>query len=168
MNVESLHDMFVYQLQGMYYTENQLVDILDEMATETTDEDISRAFADHRDETRNQVERLDNVFAALNEQPQEQEMHVVDGLNRDRMTFKEVAQGDDLLNLHCLGAGMKNERLEITAYENLLMLANQLDLGDDVTDPLQQNADEEEDALDKLQGLSGGSGMKAMFQRLLG
>lgn len=167
-NIDTLEDQFAYELEHMYFVENKLVDVLDQLAAETTEEKISKGFADHRDETRNQVGRLEEVFRALGREPEQREAVALEGLVTDHERFKEATTNDDLQNLYNLGAGMKTERMEITGYESLLMIGEKLDYGNDVLDPLKENVDEEEKALDKLKTMSGGSGMKAMFDKLLG
>jgi ferritin-like metal-binding protein YciE len=52
-----------------------------------------------------------------------------------------------------MGAAMKTERYEITAYESLIHMAGQLGL-EEVKKLLEQNLEEEEAALAKLQDLA--------------
>ncbi|SIR81206.1 Ferritin-like metal-binding protein YciE [Haladaptatus litoreus] len=168
MQVNSLHDLFVYELQEMYDIENKLVGALNDLATETSNEDISRAFAEHREETENHVSRVEEAFNALNEIPERQDNDVVDGLINEHDKFESIATNEDVRDMFALNAGMKSERLEITGYEGLLMLADQLDFGSDVTDPLESNMSDEKDALSDLQDLAGGSKLKSLVSRLTG
>ncbi|QCJ46713.1 MULTISPECIES: YciE/YciF ferroxidase family protein [Haloprofundus] len=167
-SLQTLRDLFEYELGAMYYVENRLVDTLDELAMQTPNENISRGFADHRDETRKQVERLERVFDAIDRDPFEHEVHALDGMLQDKQSFDEMVGEDELRNVHYLGAGMKTERFEITSYESLQMLADRLDMGSDVTDPLEQNLDEEQRTLDELQTMATGSKLKELFQKLTG
>ncbi|WP_227376934.1 YciE/YciF ferroxidase family protein [Haladaptatus halobius] len=168
MEVNSLRDLFVYELQGMYDVENKLVDALDDLSVETTNEDISQAFAEHRSETETHVERLDDAFRALGEEPERRDDKVIDGLVEEHDRFEGVATNDDVRDMFALGAGMKSERVEITSYEGLLMLADQLDFGNDVTDPLESNMSDEKQALSDLQELAGGSKLKSLVSRITG
>ena len=69
----------------------------------------------------------------------------LDGLIEDRQAFFETAVTDDeLIGLYNVGAGMKVERLEISVYEGLLNHAGELDLPNEVTEPLDENLDGEE------------------------
>ncbi|GAA0231920.1 ferritin-like domain-containing protein [Haladaptatus pallidirubidus] len=168
MEVNSLHDLFVYELQGMYDIENKLVGALDELATETSNQDISRAFAEHREETEEHVTRLEESFRALDETPERQDNDVVNGLLSEHDQFQSIATNEDVRDMFALNAGMKSERLEITGYEGLLMLADQLDFGTDVTDPIESNVSDEKQALSDLQELAGGSKLKSLVSRLTG
>ena len=168
MEVNTLHDLFVYELRGMYDIENELVDALGELTTETSNEDISQAFAEHRDQTRDHVARLEETFDALGETPERRDNEVINGLVAEHDKFEGIAANDDVRDMFALGAGMKSERLEITGYEGLLMLADQLNLGSDVTDPIESNVSDEKQALSNLQELAGGSKLKSLVSRLTG
>lgn len=168
MEVNSLQDLFVYELRGMYDVENKLVDALNELSVETTNEDISQSFAEHRGETETHVERLEDAFHALGEEPERQDNRIVDGLVEEHDRFESIATNDDVRDMFALGAGMKSERLEITSYEGLLMLADQLDFGNDVTDPLESNMSDEKQTLSDLQELAGGSKLKSLVSRITG
>lgn len=166
-NIDTLRDLFVDELQGAYYVENQLVDELDHMAMQASNDKISSGFADHRDETREHVDRVREAFRAMDRQPEERSVAVLDGLVEERERFEGMIDDTDLLDIVYLGAGMKTERVEMTMYEGLLMNARKLDLSDDVTDPLDQNHDEEERTFKELRTLSGGSQIKSLLDRLL-
>lgn len=167
MPVETLDDLFDHELRMAYFVETELVDALDELAMETGHEDISRGFANHRDETREHVERLEEVFEAHGGGPEMTESHALIGLLKDHQLAAEEITNDDLQDLYNVGAGMKTERLEITIYDTLLTLARKLDLGEDVIDPLEANRDEEEDAFKRLQRISQGSQLRSLIDRLL-
>lgn len=165
--IGSLRDLFEYELEEMYYVENELVDALATMADEVTNENMRKGFVDHREDTERHVERLERVFDALGEEPQMRESEALSGLMADKQTFDSRVTDDDLRNIHYLGAGMKVERMEITGYQSLLTVAQKLDLGDDVTDSLEANLDSEEDTLKELKAMSEGSELKSLLDRLL-
>lgn len=165
MEINSLNDMFVYELQGAYHMERRLVDILDEMAENATNDRISAGFADHRDETKEHAERVREVFHALDRQPEERECQLVEALDEERQNFEGMVH-DDLLNLFYIGAGIKTERIELTTYDSLLTIADRLEYGSDVTDPLKANERSEDKTLSKLQTLSTASELKSLWQKL--
>lgn len=167
MALETSRDLFVHDLKQMYYVENQLVGVLDELAVETPDEKLADGFASHRDETRQQVERLERVFREIGETPEEAECGALDGLLRDREEFEREVRSDDLKTPFNLTAGIKTERMEITAYQALIMLANEIDFEGDVKGPLEANLDEEKDTLRSLETIQKGSTVKKVIQNLL-
>jgi ferritin-like metal-binding protein YciE len=169
MTVDNLHDKFVYELQQAYYLETELVDALGKMIDSTSDEKIREGFEKHQRETGDQARRLKTVFNAIDEEPEIRKCHALDGLIEDREEFLDnAAHDDDLVDLYNVGAGMKVERLEITTYEGLLTHADRLDLGSEVTDPLDDTLDEEKATLRELKGVAEGSKIQQLAGRLMG
>lgn len=165
--MESLQDLFVHQLQGAYRTERHLVDSLDEMARNAEHDAVAGAFADHRDETKQHAERLRSVFEALDLEPQERPVPVVEALDEERAAVEETVRDEELLDVFYVNAGVKTERIELTAYEGLLVLARRLELDDEVVEKLEANRDGDEDALQQLQTMTTASNLDSLFQRLL-
>ncbi|MFC4437809.1 MULTISPECIES: YciE/YciF ferroxidase family protein [Natrialbaceae] len=166
MSIDTLHELFVHKLRQQYYIEQELVETLDEMSRNTGNDRMSQGFADHRDETRAQVQRLEDVFAALDVPPETQEAPILDALEEERRTFERQIEDDDLLDMVYLNAGMMTERIEMTAYEGLSMLATELELSDDAQRPLESNYDEEKSAYRELDTLATASEMKSLWDRL--
>ena len=167
MVIQTLAELFDYELQAAYFMETELVGALDEMARETQHDEMSRAFANHRDETREHVERLEEVFEARGLAPEMAESHAVVGLIQDHRNAAGQINDADVQDLYNVGAGMKVERTEITAYDNLITLAKKLDLDDEVIEPLDDIRDEEEDTFKRLQRMSQGSQLRSLVDRLL-
>jgi len=57
-----MNDLFVHQLQDIYYAEKQLVKALPKMAEKATDKQLKQGFLSHLDETKTRVQRLEQVF----------------------------------------------------------------------------------------------------------
>ncbi|APW98710.1 hypothetical protein CHINAEXTREME_13370 [Halobiforma lacisalsi AJ5] len=165
-NVDSLDELFVHKLAQQYYAEQELVEALDEMAINATNDKLSAGFADHRDETRTQVERLEDVFAALDRPAESRAMPVLDALEEERREYEDAIEDDDLLNMVYLNAGMMTERIEMTAYEGLSTMAGRLDYSDEVRTPLESNYDEEKSAYRELDAMKTASDMKSLWDRL--
>ncbi|SFG39271.1 Ferritin-like metal-binding protein YciE [Halopelagius inordinatus] len=167
MALETPRDLFVHNLKEMYYIENQLVDMLDELASDTPDEKLAKGFESHREETRQQVERLEAVFREIHETPDASGSGALDGMKQDHEEFKREVASDDLKTPYHLAAGIKTERMEITGYQSLITLANEIDFDGDVKGPLKENLDEEKDTLKTLTTMQKGSNIKNAIQNLL-
>lgn len=168
MAIQTLEDMFVYQLEEMYYVEERLVEVLGELAADANNDKLGKGFEDHQAETREHVERLDRVFDALGREPEGRESRVLEALVEEREAFRDETSNEELRDLFDMGAGMKTERIEMTGYQGLLILANKLDYGRDVTELLEDNLSSERSAFHELQGLSQGSKLKSMLGQLMG
>ncbi|ELY57720.1 hypothetical protein C493_07509 [Natronolimnohabitans innermongolicus JCM 12255] len=136
------------------------------MAINATNDRMSEGFADHRDETRTQVQRLEEVFAALDRPAERREDPVIDALEAERATLKDAIEDDDMLNMAYLTAGMMTERVEMTAYEGLTSMANQLEYSDEIRKPLESNYDEEQSAYRELSAMESAADMKSLWDRL--
>ena len=153
MSVSSLRDLFVHDLEDVYYAENELLDVLSELAEQTEDEEIAQAFRDHREETEGHVDRLDQVFEKLGQEPEHEECEGIEGLITEHEEFLEMDSDQDVLDLHNLVAAQKTEHYEIAAYGNLAVIADRLGEGE-VGDPLHETLEEEKAALDKVATLT--------------
>lgn len=167
MSVRSLQDLFVYQLEEMYYVEDRLVDVLGQLATDATDEKLQKGFKDHQSETREHVERLEEVFEEIGRKPDKRESKVLEALIEEREEFRREMGSDELGDLFDIQAGMKTERIEMTGYQGLLTVAKKADYDDDVTEPLEDNLSSERSAFHELESLSKGSKLKSMLGKLM-
>ena len=61
-DIKTMNDLFVHQLQDIYYAENQLVKALPTMADKATDPQLKQGFQMHLEETKGHVLRVEQVF----------------------------------------------------------------------------------------------------------
>jgi ferritin-like metal-binding protein YciE len=153
MTVSSLRDLFVHDLEDIYYAESELLGALSELAEQTSDERIADAFREHREETEGQIERLDEVFGMLDMEPEREECEGIEGLLEEHEELLEMDPDPKVLDVHNLVAAQKTEHYEIAAYGNLALIADRLGM-DEAGDLLHENLQEEKDALEKLSSLT--------------
>jgi len=153
MTVATLREMFLHDLEDIHYAENELLDALSELADQTDDQEIADSFREHREETKGHIERLDQVFEMLGEQPEREECEGIEGLITEQEEFLDMDPDQQLLDLHNLVAAQKTEHYEIAAYGNMAVIADRLGESD-AADLLHQNLEEEKAALEKLAGLT--------------
>lgn len=167
-DIATFEDQFLYDLRAVYDMELKLVGALDEMSRLVTDDNLEKGFAIHANETENQAERVEAAFAGLGREPERRENLVTDGLLADRERFDELVTDEGVRNVRYLEVATKTERIEITSYEGLLRTAEKANLGEEVIGPLKDNLKEEEKTLRKLEGLAGGTDLKALWNELTG
>jgi ferritin-like metal-binding protein YciE len=151
--MDSLQEFFEHELADIYYAEHKLVAALAELADESSDGTIKKAFADHLEQTEGHVARLDRVFASLGKKPHASKCDGIEGLLREKQSFSMEKPSPEVLDLFNLGAGAKSERYEISAYESLISMASELGLTD-AQKLLSANLREEELALAAVQRLA--------------
>lgn len=153
MAMNDLHDLFVHDLEDIYYAENELLDALEELSEQTDNEEIAQAFSEHREETEGHVERLDQVFEMLDMEPEKEECEGIEGLLNEHEDFLSHDPDETVLDVHNLVAAQKTEHYEIAAYGNLALVADRLGM-EEAGDLLHENLEEEQEALDKLASLA--------------
>ncbi|WP_248905300.1 YciE/YciF ferroxidase family protein [Halocatena marina] len=152
MCANNLDELFRDGLKQTYYTEQQLVDALEEMKRQSSEEAIQTAFSEHRSETQEHIDRIETVFEMMDEQPEAKTDNAVKGLIEDHEKFLTHDPDQHVLDRYNIAAGQKSEHYEIAAYGNLIPIAARLGM-DDAADLLEQNLREEQDALDELSGI---------------
>lgn len=152
MSVNTSEDLLVAGLKHVYYTEQRLVDALEELESTSSSEECQQAFSEHRSETQEHVERLEEVFDHLDEEAEAEEDPVVEAMIEAHEEFLDKDPSEGALDRFNITAGQKSEHYEIASYGNLTPLADQAG-HDEVADLLEQNMREEQDALDELAGI---------------
>jgi ferritin-like metal-binding protein YciE len=151
--MQTARDLFLHELQDIYDGEQKLVKALGEQSEESSRPELQKAFASHRAQTENQVERLRQVFEELNENPEETDCKGIKGLIEEHEAFKEEDPSEELLDVFNVGAAIKVESYEMNAYESLIKLGRELGLKKPVN-LLNQNLKEEQQTLKKMQTFS--------------
>ncbi|ELY70624.1 YciE/YciF ferroxidase family protein [Natrinema versiforme] len=149
MTIDSTEDLFVDGLKHAYYTEQQLVEALDELEQTASSEELKSGFAEHREETQNHVERIEDVFEQLDADAEAETDPVVDGMIEAHEEFMGKDPSNEAIDRFNIAAGQKSEHYEIAVYGNLIPMADQLGM-DDVADTLEETLREEQDELDSL------------------
>ncbi len=125
--MQTAHELFIHGLNDMLSAERQLVEALGKQAEESSRPDLQKAFESHRAQTEKQVERLEQAFESIEEEPEEEECRGIKGLLEEHDTFMEEEDpSEDLVDIFNVGAATKVERYEISAYEELIRLADMM------------------------------------------
>ncbi|MBV8205720.1 MAG: DUF892 family protein [Acidobacteria bacterium] len=151
--MQTAHEFFLHELSDMLDGERKLVEILGKQAEESARPDLKKGFQMHQRQTEGQVSRLERVFEELDAEPEAAECAGISGLQEEHDNFKQEDPAEDLLDIFNVGAAKKVERYEITAYEGLIQLAQQMRHRKAVQ-LLQQNLREEQQTLKKMEAFS--------------
>ncbi|QSW99768.1 ferritin-like domain-containing protein [Haloterrigena alkaliphila] len=149
MSIDSTEDLFVSGLKHAYYTEQRLLDALEELEQSSSSEELKSGFAEHREETETQVERIEQVFDQLDAEPEAEEDPIVEAMIQAHEEFMDQDPSDEAIDRFNIAAGQKSEHYEIATYGNLIPMADQLGM-DDVADTLEETLREEQDELETL------------------
>ena len=69
MKLDSIKKLYIEHLRDLYSAENQLVKALPQMAESASSDELKQAFEDHLEQTREHLERLEEIFHRLGEKP---------------------------------------------------------------------------------------------------
>jgi ferritin-like metal-binding protein YciE len=148
-DIRTMDDLLLHGLQDVYYAENQIVKALPKLIDKATNRDLSKGLKDHLEETKNQIQRLDQVFKKLGKQPKGIKCPAIDGLIEEGDEVAGDVADKDVLDAAIVGAAQAVEHYEIARYGTLIAWAETLG-HDDIVRFLTTNLNEEKAADKKL------------------
>jgi len=153
MQENSLQELYVEQLRDLYNAEQQLVKALPKMAKAAQSEGLRQGIAAHLEQTKGHVDRLQQIFSAMDESPKGKKCAGMEGLVEEgEEVIKEHSSGG-VLDAGLIGAAQRVEHYEIAAYGTVRSFAELLGENQAV-DLLQQTLEEEKETDEKLTELS--------------
>lgn len=144
---KTLDDLFLDTLKDIYYAEKQILKALPKMARAAQSEEGRAGFLQHRDETQDQVERLEQVFEMLGKSARGKTCEAIQGIISEGQEIIEEFKGPPALDAGLISSAQAVEHYEIERYGTLIAWANQLGLKDAI--PLLKQSLSEEEATDK-------------------
>jgi ferritin-like metal-binding protein YciE len=137
-----LEELLVDELKDLYSAENQIVKALPKMAKAASSTELKRAFERHLEETRRQVERLNQVGEHLEIKLTGKKCKGMEGLIEEGKEIMEEDLDENAIDAGLIGAAQKVEHYEIAAYGTARTHAEMLGYPK-VARLLQQTLDEE-------------------------
>jgi len=151
----TLHDAFIDELRDTYDAERQLTKALSKLAKAASAPPLREAFESHLEETKGQVERLEQVFASLGEKVRGKHCDGIAGIIEEGKSIMEEDFDEATMDACLIAAGQRAEHYEMAAYGTLVAWARAMG-HDEAADLLQENLDEEKAADEKLSALAEG------------
>ncbi|MFT3730438.1 MAG: ferritin-like domain-containing protein [Hyphomicrobium sp.] len=153
MKVENLEDLFNHTLEDIYFAEMKLVKALPKMAKASDSAALGKAFMGHLEETKEHVERLEEVFKMLGRKPKATECPAIKGILEEGEELMTEIKDADTRDAAMIAAGQAAEHYEITRYGTLVSWAKLLG-HKDLAAILEKTLKEEYAADDKLTKLA--------------
>jgi ferritin-like metal-binding protein YciE len=138
----TLHDAFIDELRDVYDGQRQLTKALAKLAKAATAALLRDAFESHRQETRDQIERLEQVFEGLEETARGKHCEGIAGIIEEGKAIMDEDFDEATLDACLIAAGQRAEHYEMAAYGTLIASARAMG-HDEGADLLQENLDEE-------------------------
>ena len=152
-DIKTMNDLFIHQLQDIYYAEKQLVKALPKMAEKATDKQLKQEFLTHLDETKIHVQRLEQVFQMHGAEVKAVDCPAIDGILEEADEVAGEVDDKSVLDAALINAAQAVEHYEITRYGSLVAWAKQLGRND-CASVLQKTLDEERATDKKLTALA--------------
>jgi ferritin-like metal-binding protein YciE len=125
---KNLRELFHDTLKDIYFAEKKILTALPKMAKAAHSEDLKEAFQKHESETEDHVERLDKVFAELDETPRGKTCDAIVGIIEEGQEVMKEYKGCPALDAGLLAAAQAVEHYEISRYGTLKTWAHELGL----------------------------------------
>jgi ferritin-like metal-binding protein YciE len=154
-DIKTMNDLFVNQLQDIYYAEKQLVKALPKMANKATDQQLKQGFLTHLEETKTHVQRLEEVFKMHGATVKAIDCPAIDGIIEEADEVAGEVDDKSVLDAALINAAQAAEHYEIVRYGSLIAWARQLGRNDCAA-ILQTTLDEEKITDKKLTSIAEG------------
>jgi ferritin-like metal-binding protein YciE len=153
---KSLEDLFVNLLKDIYYAEKQILKALPKMAKKADSDELRQAFEHHLEETKGQIERLEQVFALCELRPTAKTCTAIKGILEEGEEDMKEAKDPDVLDAGMIADAQAVEHYEIARYGTMIAWAKQLGM-DDAASLLEQTLEQEYNADRTLTDIAEGS-----------
>jgi ferritin-like metal-binding protein YciE len=149
MPIKNVQDLLLNELRDIYDAEKQLVRALPKMAKGASSEQLRVAFKEHLEETKHQVERLEQVFEKLDTRTRGKRCEAMRGLVEEASEIMEEIKTPQVLDAALIASAQKVEHYEIAAYGSVRALAEACG-HQEVAQLLDETLEEEKEADQKL------------------
>src|ERR1700722_9479687 len=119
-DIKTMNDLFVHQLQDIYYAEKQLVKALPKMADKAADKMLKQGFLTHLEETKTHVQRLEEVFRMWGAEVKAVDCPAIDGIIEEADEVAGEVPDKAVLDAALINAGQGAVQREIARYGSLI------------------------------------------------
>ena len=146
-DIKSMDDLFMHVLKDIYYAEGQIVKALPDMIEKATNRELTAALQNHLEETKRQVQRLDQAFELIGESPKGTSCPAIDGIIKEANEITGNIAETKVLDAALITAAQGVEHYEIARYGTLIAWAEEI--GNSAVAKLLTTTLNEEKAADK-------------------
>ncbi|MCP3736024.1 ferritin-like domain-containing protein [Sphingomonas sp. RP10(2022)] len=152
-DIATFEDLYIHQLEDVYYAEQQITKALPKMIEKATDTQLRQGFEQHLRETEGQIERLRRVFELEGLQPKGATCPAIDGIIKEANEVAGEVGDKAVLDAALTAAAQAVEHYEIARYGTLVTWARQLGRTQSAA-LFQETLDEEKATDEKLSQLA--------------
>jgi ferritin-like metal-binding protein YciE len=153
MELSTLRDLFIHELKDLYSAEKQLVKALPKVAKAATNEELKAGIEAHLEETKEHVNRLEQIFQSLGTSTRGPSCKGMEGLIEEGSSLIEEEGDEEVLDAGIICGAQKIEHYEIAGYGCARTFAELLG-EEDAVELLEQTLEEEKATDEKLTQLA--------------
>jgi ferritin-like metal-binding protein YciE len=153
VKLPSIAKLLEDQLKDIYSAETQLVKALPKMARKASSKALKEAITSHLQETKRQVERLEEIGQTLSIKLAGKKCKAMEGLIEEGAEVLEAEGPGPVIDSALIAAAQRVEHYEMSAYGSACALARRLG-HEDVVGLLHETLEEESAADEKLTAIS--------------
>ena len=153
MPMQTPQDLFVHELSDIHNAEQIIVQMLGDAQGLVQNQQLKEGLRTHQEQTRQQAQRIQQVFQQMGVQPHPVQCHAVAGLYQELKEAKEAKPSPEVMDGIVAGGAAKTEHYEIAAYTGLIDKARAMGQTE-AAKLLQQNLQEEQQTLQKVEQIA--------------
>jgi ferritin-like metal-binding protein YciE len=153
MSLESLKDLYVEQLRDLYSAETQILEALPKMEKAATNQELQKAFKEHRKATETHLERLEKIFKELDKKSSGHHCKGMEGLLKEGNEMVKEKGDDSTRDAGLIASAQRVEHYEIAGYGTVRSYAEQMGFAEQEK-LLKQTLDEESQTDERLTKLA--------------
>lgn len=160
MSVENLQELLIDELKDLYSAEKQIVRALPKLAKAATNGELNQALLNHLEETKGQVERLENIAEIVGKKLAGKTCVGMQGILEEGSEVLEDTDKGSIRDAALIAASQRVEHYEMAGYGAARDFAKLLGLSD-VASLLEETLEEEKNADKKLTSIASGVNKEA-------
>lgn len=123
MSLNTMRDLLLEELRDAYSAEKQLVKALGWMAEAASSSELKDALEAHREETRGQVDRLEQAFEVLGKKPKSRKCRGMRGLIEEAEAICDAKGDNAVRDAGIIASAQRIEHYEMATYGCLVAFA---------------------------------------------
>lgn len=133
MKLDSLHALYIEQLQDIYSAETQLLEALPKMAEAATNRDLKKGFETHLTQTKEQIQRLETILDREGKKSGGKKCKGMEGLIKEADELLKNKQVEpEVLDAGLIAAAQRVEHYEIAGYGTVCTYAEEMGHNEDL------------------------------------
>jgi ferritin-like metal-binding protein YciE len=147
--IETPRDLLEFKLGSALKMENVVLDMLEKLQEKAHSGALKQQLSHHADETRSQIENIEQAFAALGLEADDKPCPTIEALDKEGRANIKIAD-DGMVDAVILAGASETEHHEIAVYDTLICHAEAQGEGE-VVGLLRQNLGQEQHTLEEVQ-----------------